>query len=73
MPARSARGGRWPMAKLPTRHVLVSIDELSLFNSSCEHADGYSRAVCSCGWKSIPLRTESALFALFESHKRSAA
>lgn len=50
------------------KHELVRFDECSLFNSSHAHADGFDRAICSCGWESAPSRDHKALVALWEVH-----
>jgi hypothetical protein len=50
------------------RHELKEFEQCTLFNSGHAYADGFDRAVCSCGWKSVALRDHKALVALFEVH-----
>lgn len=49
-------------------HWMESFEECNLFNSEYAYRAGYSRAVCQCGWKSIPARTELALVAMYNIH-----
>ena len=37
------------------KHELLGLQELSLFNSDYAYADGYVRAMCTCGWESAPV------------------
>lgn len=50
------------------KHDVVKFEECSLLNSDHAHAHGYSRAICSCGWKSAASPSHPALVALFELH-----
>ncbi len=50
------------------KHEITRFEESSLFNSEHAHSHGYSRAICSCGWKSAPSTNHHALVALFGIH-----
>jgi len=57
----------------PVEHRMLSFEECSLFNSEYAYRDGYSRAVCACGWKSVPMRKEEALVLAYGLHSRGEA
>lgn len=52
-------------------HELADLEECSLFNSSKPYGDGYKRAVCTCGWKSIPEKG-AVLVAIHSAHAERA-
>lgn len=57
------------METLPDqKHEVSRFEECSLFNSEHQHSHGYSRAYCTCGWKSAPMDNKKALVALFGIH-----
>jgi hypothetical protein len=50
-------------------HELQHFAQCSLFNSGYAYAEGFDKAVCSCGWVSAPSRNHTALVALWKVHK----
>ena len=60
-------------AQAPIEHRMLSFEECSLFNSEHAYRDGYSRAVCACGWKSVLMRKEEALVLAYGLHARGEA
>jgi len=58
-------------AEVIVRHELACLEECSLANTNgqCIWNDGYDRAICTCGWKSCPIkRDKKALIELFKVH-----
>lgn len=51
----------------PVTHEYAGEEECSLFNSSRAHAEGYSFAYCTCGWKSAPVRAKDCV-TIFSAH-----
>jgi hypothetical protein len=49
-------------------HELKYFKECSLFNSGYAYADGYSQAVCACGWESAASKDEKILVVLYRLH-----
>lgn len=49
-------------------HTVVRIEECSLFNSDHQWNEGYSRIICSCGWRSVPERKRLDLTRMHNDH-----
>lgn len=52
-------------------HELIRFEKCSLFNSAHAYSEGYSKAICKCGWKSPAARDETALVLLWQSHAKA--
>lgn len=57
-----------PVVASEAVHEMRDNEECSLFNSAYAYNRGYSRARCSCGWKSIPMIKEEALLMAYALH-----
>lgn len=45
----------------------MSTEECTLWNSSKPYSDGYSYVLCTCGWKSNPVKSKDAV-QLYSTH-----
>lgn len=50
------------------KHEMARIEECSFFNSEYAYSQGYSRLYCTCGWGTIPLRSDDARVASWKLH-----